>query len=78
MITSHNTVFVYCLIAVDLLFLPYRGVASSGVGARAELYGCPIVIRALPNLTDQFPRASMFTESEKLLEIMKSYASPAS
>lgn len=61
------------LAAADLLFLPYRGVTSSGVGARAEIHGCPIVIRSLPSLVDQFPRAGKFTESEELRQIMKSH-----
>ena len=64
------------LAAADLLFLPYRGIVSSSVGARAELYGCPIVTRSLANLSDQFPMARRFTDAGELLQIMESHALP--
>jgi glycosyltransferase involved in cell wall biosynthesis len=62
------------LAAADLLFLPYRSVTSSGVGARAEIHGCPIVIRSIPGLVDQFPHAERFTETGELQQIMKFHA----
>lgn len=54
------------LCAADVLILPYLGVASSGVGARASLYGTKIVMRNLPNLVDQFPDAETFDTVEDL------------
>lgn len=58
------------LAASDVVFLPYLGVASSGVGARAQLYGKRLVIRNLPNLTDQFPDASTFANTHELAELI--------
>jgi len=59
------------LAAADLVFLPYRGVVSSGVGARAGLYQTPIAIRSLPNLIDQFPNALRFSDQDGLVEIIR-------
>lgn len=58
------------LAAADLVILPYRGIASSGVGARASLYGKKLVIRNLPNLTDQFPDARTFSNCDELADEM--------
>lgn len=67
----HNTYlekvdFDTWLCAADVLILPYLGVASSGVGARASLYGTKIITRNLPNLVDQFPDAETFESIEEL------------
>lgn len=59
------------LAAADIVILPYRGVASSGVGARASLYEKKLIVRDLPNLTDQFPEAKRFTDTNELAEIMR-------
>jgi glycosyltransferase involved in cell wall biosynthesis len=63
------------LAAADVVFLPYRGVVSSGVGARSGLYKTPIVVRSLPNLMDQFPSARHFKDLEQLTTIMREYCS---
>ncbi|MCW1923522.1 glycosyltransferase [Luteolibacter arcticus] len=62
------------LAAADLLILPYRGVASSGVGARASLYGTRLLIRNLVNLTDQFPDAVTFEDEAALTLELQSLA----
>jgi len=66
------------LAAADLVFLPYRGVVSSGVGARAGLYQTPIAIRSLPNLMDQFPNAMQFKDHDELVEIISNSEKPRS
>jgi glycosyltransferase involved in cell wall biosynthesis len=58
------------LAAADMILLPYLGVASSGVGARASIYGTPLVIRNLPNLTEQFPHARAFGTVPDLARIL--------
>lgn len=62
------------LAACDALILPYRGVASSGVGARASLYDKPLIVRDLPNLIEQFPNAIAFSNAEDLALIISSFA----
>jgi len=56
------------LAAADLVLLPYLGVTSSGVGARASIYGTPLIIRNLPNLTEQFPDARVFHTLEEFAD----------
>lgn len=60
------------LAACDVLVLPYVGGASSGVGARASLYGKRLMIRALPNLRDQFPFADVFSSHDDLVALLRS------
>lgn len=62
------------LAAADALILPYTGIISSGVGARASLYGTPVIIRSLPNLSDQFPGSLLFRDVNDLSEVMKRFA----
>ena len=59
------------LAAADVVILPYLGVASSGVGARASLYGTDVIIRNLPNFTEQLPDAETFTTTAELAELFK-------
>ena len=59
------------LMAADTVFLPYKGVVSSGVGARANLYGKKIIIRNIPNLIEQFPSADSFSDLEELAHLLK-------
>lgn len=55
-----DTIFDTWLAAADVLLLPYIGVASSGVGARASLYGTDLIVRNLDALTEQFTKAETF------------------
>jgi glycosyltransferase involved in cell wall biosynthesis len=63
------------LCAADVLILPYLGVASSGVGARASLYETKIVMRNLPNLVDQFPDSETFESIEELCTLFIKHSS---
>jgi glycosyltransferase involved in cell wall biosynthesis len=66
-----DEVFDAWLAAADLVILPYLGVASSGVGARASIYDKPLIIRNLPNLTEQFPDAITFDSTEELAHCLR-------
>jgi glycosyltransferase involved in cell wall biosynthesis len=59
------------LCAADLLILPYRSIVSSGVGARASLYGAPLAVSNLPSLVQQFPTASVFASPEELADQLR-------
>lgn len=59
------------LMAADIVLLPYKCVVSSGVGARAHLYGKKIIIRSIPNLLEQFPDADSFSNPEELAHLLK-------
>ncbi len=65
------------LCAADLLVLPYRSIISSGVGARASLYGTPLAISNLPSLRQQFPAASVFDNPTELADQLRKFASVA-
>jgi glycosyltransferase involved in cell wall biosynthesis len=60
--------------AADVVILPYRGVFSSGVGARASVYAKPLIISDLPSLKENFPRATVFRDEEHLAEILQQFA----
>lgn len=68
-----DVVFDCWLAAADVVFLPYLGVASSGVGARATLYGTKLVIRNLQNLTEQFPAAEKFSNQSELQNLINKF-----
>ena len=58
------------LAAADVLLLPYLGVASSGVGARASLYGTALVVRKIDTLIEQFPEAETFETITELSDLI--------
>lgn len=62
------------LAAADVLILPYLGVASSGVGARASLYDTDLIVRDLPNLVEQFPNAAVFSNQKELSRLIENYS----
>jgi glycosyltransferase involved in cell wall biosynthesis len=62
------------LCAADLLILPYRSVISSGVGARATLYGTALAISDIDALKEQFPSAHVFRRVDELAITMAAMA----
>lgn len=62
------------LAAADVLLLPYLGVASSGVGARASLYDTRLIIRNLTNLVEQFPEAEIFATTAELRALLERHS----
>ena len=59
--------------AADAVVLPYRGVWSSGVGARARMLGTAVVASALPNFESQFAgdsQVSLFHDDDELILLL--------
>lgn len=54
------------LCAATVVILPYRSIASSGVGARASLFNTQLIISDIPNLKEQFSRAIVFSNTKEL------------
>jgi glycosyltransferase involved in cell wall biosynthesis len=55
--------------AADLVLLPYRTISSSGVAARASLYGKKLILRDLPAFREEYPKAVFFKTEEELSRI---------
>jgi len=62
--------------SADAVILPYRSISSSGVGARAAVYGKTLFISNLPSLCDMFPQAEVFHETESLASLIGAYRTP--
>jgi glycosyltransferase involved in cell wall biosynthesis len=63
------------LVACDYLAAPYRMIWSSGVAARAHLYGKPLLAAAAGALPEQLTEGSlMFHDDEELLGCLKAIA----
>ncbi len=59
------------LAACDVVVLPYRHIWSSGVLARAQLFGRPVIVSDVGGLPDQAgPLASVVRDSEELYRAM--------
>ncbi len=58
--------------AADALVLPYREIWSSGVGARAKLLGCPVIVSNLATLVEQVKDQTyyVFDTEEQLANII--------
>jgi glycosyltransferase involved in cell wall biosynthesis len=66
------------LVACDYLAAPYRMIWSSGVAARARLYGKPLLAAAAGALPEQLTEGSlMFHDDEELLECLRKIAGQA-
>ena len=55
--------------AADMVLLPYRTISSSGVAARASLYGKKLILRDLPAFREEYPEAVFFKTEEELTRI---------
>jgi glycosyltransferase involved in cell wall biosynthesis len=55
--------------AADMVLLPYRSISSSGVAARASLYGKKLILRDLPAFREEYPEAVFFKTEEELTQI---------
>jgi len=55
--------------AADMVLLPYRSISSSGVAARASLYGKKLILRDLPAFREEYPEAIFFKTEEELTQI---------
>jgi glycosyltransferase involved in cell wall biosynthesis len=53
--------------AADLVLLPYREASSSGVLARAALFGTPVVVSAAGGLVDQLDGVGVVADSDEEL-----------
>jgi len=55
--------------AADMVLLPYRAISSSGVAARASLYGKKLILRDLPTFKEEYPEAVFFKTEKELSRI---------
>lgn len=55
--------------AADVVVLPYLAISSSGVAARASLYGKKLILRDLPAFREEYPEALFFRTEEQLSRI---------
>jgi len=68
--TLSNEEFDQWLQATDVVILPYHAIFSSGVAARASLYGKKLVLRDLPSFRDEYPGSIFFRTTEELARIL--------
>jgi glycosyltransferase involved in cell wall biosynthesis len=54
--------------AADMVLLPYHTISSSGVAARASLYGKKLILRDLPAFREEYPEAFFFKTEEELTD----------
>lgn len=67
-----DALFDTWLVAADYVIVPYREVWSSGVAARAKLYGRPLIVADTGALAEQQTEGScLFRTDEELLAIMR-------
>ncbi len=60
--------------AADVVVLPYLSISSSGVAARASLYGKKLILRDLPEFREEYPSAVFFQSKEELTKIFTTRA----
>ena len=57
--------------ASDTVILPYHAISSSGVAARASLYGKQLVMRRLAPFEEEYPEGIFFSTTEELADNLK-------
>jgi len=65
----NNEEFDRWIQAADVVVLPYLAISSSGVAARASLYGKKLILRDLPAFREEYPDAIFFRTEEELRRI---------
>ena len=60
--------------AADAVVLPYHEIWSSGVGARAQILGTPLIIKSLDNLKSQFQDEKGVSTYKSINELTKIFA----
>lgn len=64
-----DNAFDLWLVACDSVVLPYRMIWSSGVGARAELYGRQLIATRVGGLEQQVPEGTVLVDDDEELAI---------
>lgn len=73
-----DAAFDLWLRAANFVVLPYVSSTNSGVGARAKVAGCGLIVKELETLRAQFPDALVFDTPEQLGEIFRKHSAEGS
>jgi len=65
-----DEMFDQWLQASDAVILPYHAISSSGVAARASLYGKKLIMRKLKAFEEEYPEGIIFSTTEELSRIL--------
>jgi glycosyltransferase involved in cell wall biosynthesis len=57
--------------ASDVVILPYHAISSSGVAARASLYGKKLIMRKLAPFEEEYPEGIFFSTTDELARILR-------